>query len=57
MITMMKLEHLSEEELESCAREKAEFCIVTGIAPSEYDKMTGIELEQFTKVWNKIHKK
>lgn len=35
-------------------REKAEFCLSTGIAPSEYDAMTDREREMFITTWNRI---
>lgn len=48
---------LSDDELEACAYEKAEFCLATGIAPSEYDNLTQVEVEAFIKVFNKMNKK
>lgn len=38
---------------EQAAREKAEICLNLGIAPSEYDALTDIELEAFVAVHNK----
>lgn len=40
-------EHVLEE-----LRAKAEFCLNTGIAPSEYDEMTDLERAVFTEVHN-----
>lgn len=37
--------------------EKAEFCLSTGIQPSEYDAMTDDEREVFIETWNRIQRK
>jgi hypothetical protein len=37
--------------------EKAEFCLATGIQPSEYDAMTDDEREVFIETWNRIQRK
>lgn len=42
------------EQLEDQITEKAEFCLSTGIAPSEYDNFTDLERDIFIKTWNKI---
>ena len=42
------------EQLEELIREKAEFCLSTGIAPSEYDAFTELEREIFVETWNQI---
>lgn len=47
---------MSEQAYE-VAREKAEFCLKLGIAPSEYDQLTQIEVNAFIEVWNEINKK
>lgn len=38
-------------------REKAEFCLATGVQPSEYDAMTDREREVFIETWNEIVRK
>lgn len=40
------------DDLEDAIRRKAEFCLNTGIAPSEYDAMTDLEVDLFTEVHN-----
>lgn len=37
--------------------EKAEFCLKTGIAPSEYDMLTDVEIAAFVNMFNKLNKK
>lgn len=37
--------------------EKAEFCLATGIAPSEYDAFTDDEREVFIDTFNRIQAK
>ena len=39
------------------AEDKANFCLNTGVQPSEYDALTGVETEAFIKVHNKNVKK
>lgn len=39
------------------AEEKANFCLNTGIQPTEYDSLTNVEVNAFIKVHNKINKK
>lgn len=34
--------------------EKARFCLITGIAPSEYDRLTDEEIAAFTEVHNDL---
>ena len=53
----MQTTNLSEEELMDCALEKAEFVLKTGIAPSEYDQLTQVEIEAFVRVFNKLNSK
>lgn len=43
---------MSPGEEEELVR-KAEFCLATGIAPSEYDAMTEDELAVFIEVYNR----
>lgn len=43
-----------EQEL---LREKAEFCLTTGVQPSEYDNMTDDEREAFITEANRIARK
>lgn len=45
------------DQLEELIREKAEFCLSTGIAPSEYDAFTDQEREIFVETWNSIASK
>lgn len=42
------------EQLEDLIREKAEFCLSTGIQPSEYDAFTDQERNIFVETWNAI---
>lgn len=35
------------------AKEKADFCLATGVAPSEYDNLTQYEINAFIEVANK----
>lgn len=42
------------DQLVELIREKAEFCLSTGIAPSEYDAFTDQEREIFVETWNEI---
>lgn len=39
------------------AASKAKFCLATGVAPSEYDNLTQIEIEEFVKEANRQAKK
>lgn len=39
------------------AQLKAEFCLRTGVAPSEYDNLTQIEIEAFVKEFNRMNRK
>jgi hypothetical protein len=41
------------DELADAALDKAEFCIVTGVQPSEYDELTDTERAAFVEVVNK----
>ena len=48
--------HPYEDEfqiLRQQAKEKAQFCLATGIAPSEYDQLTQIEIAAFIDEFNK----
>lgn len=47
---------MQSDEGYEAALEKANFCLVTGIAPSEYDNMTQTEVAAFTEAWNKLQK-
>jgi hypothetical protein len=44
------------ETLDQQAEKKAEFCLVTGIAPSEYEELTIREIEAFVRVYKRLHK-
>lgn len=44
----------ADQELENLIREKAEFCLSTGIQPSEYDAFTDQERNIFVETWNAI---
>lgn len=33
---------------------KAEFCLTTGIAPSEYDRLTDAEIDAFIRAHNRL---
>lgn len=48
----------SEAEREYLERleAKAEFCLVTGVQPSEYDAMTDDEVEAFAEAYERLHK-
>ena len=41
---------------ESRAKDKAWFCLSTGVQPSEYDQMTVTEVEAFVAVQKKMNK-
>lgn len=43
---------MTPEPGEEEARAKAEFCLITGIAPSEYDALTDLEIHAFIEVHN-----
>lgn len=45
------------ESLRDLLEEKAEFCLSTGIAPSEYDAFTDEEREVFIETWNRIQRR
>ncbi len=42
-----------EDYLEAL-EDKAEFCLVTGVAPSEYDLLTDDEREAFIRIANRL---
>lgn len=46
-----------EDLLVEQAKFKARFCLATGIAPSEYDNLTQIEINEFVKEFNRQNKK
>lgn len=49
-----------EEALEALteqAKHKARFCLATGIAPSEYDNLTLLEIQEFTKEFERQNRK
>jgi len=39
--------------LETQAKMKAEFCLRLGVAPSEYDNLTQLEIEAFIEEFNR----
>lgn len=39
------------------AKNKAKFCLATGIAPSEYDNLTQVEIQEFIKEANRMNKR
>ena len=39
------------------AKAKANFCLVTGVSPSEYDELTQIEIQEFIKEYERLNKK
>jgi hypothetical protein len=41
-----------DDDLEDVLREKFRVCIRTGLAPSEYDAMTDLEVDLWREVWN-----
>lgn len=45
------------ELLEAQAKEKAQFCLATGVQPSEYDELTQYEINAFIKEANRRAKK
>lgn len=45
------------QQRDEAAREKAEFCLRLGIAPSEYDQLTQAEVNAFIEVFNEMHRK
>lgn len=40
------------DEAKSYEQEKAEFCLATGVQPSEYDNLTDDEREAFVRIVN-----
>ncbi len=42
------------EEYAEALEAKAEFCLVTGVAPSEYDLLTDDEREAFIRTANRL---
>lgn len=46
----------SEDAYEEALHAKAMFCLVTGIAPSEYDGLTDDELDAFIEAHNDLHR-
>ena len=45
------------ELLEAQAKEKAQFCLATGVQPSEYEELTQYEINAFIKEANRRAKK
>lgn len=45
------------EGLDADLRRKAEFCLLTGVQPSEYDAMTDDEVDAFIEVANELARK
>lgn len=43
----------AEEEQREALLAKAEFCLATGVAPSEYDNLTDDEVDAFVEVYEK----
>lgn len=41
------------EVLKEQAKDKARFCLSTGVPPSEYDQLTQIEINEFIKEANR----
>lgn len=46
---------MATEAAEDAAREKARFCLRTGVQPSEYDAMTETEVAAFVEEHNELH--
>lgn len=42
---------------EEAALDKAEFCLLLGIAPSEYDRLTDTEVNAFIAKHNELRRK
>jgi hypothetical protein len=42
------------DEYAEALEAKAEFCLVTGVAPSEYDRLTADEVEAFINKANEL---
>ena len=42
------------EEVEDLLEDKAQFCLVTGVQPSEYDQLTDDERAAFVRVYNRL---
>lgn len=42
-----------EDLVKTQAEQKAQFCLRLGIAPSEYDGLTQVEIEAFIKEFNR----
>lgn len=57
----MGLWYDEEEELHDTIRDqakrKAQFCLATGVQPSEYDNLTTIEINEFIREANRRSKK
>ena len=48
---------LKEDAIRESAKHKARFCLATGIAPSEYDNLTLVEVEEFSKELERQNRK
>ena len=46
----------AREEMEDALAFKAEFCLKTGIQPSEFDAMTDQEVDAFVEAFNRLAK-
>lgn len=46
-----------EDAVKEQARQKARFCLATGIAPSEYDNLTIIEINEFSREFERQNKR
>lgn len=44
----------ARDEAESALEFKADFCLKTGIAPTEYDALTDEEVEAFVQAYNRL---
>lgn len=54
---MARLENWNRvQETEALLEDKARFCLLTGVQPSEFDAMTDEEIQAFVDAHNAIHK-
>ncbi len=44
----------AREEYLEALEDKARFCLITGVAPSEYDRLTDDERDAFTRIANDL---
>lgn len=47
----------ANEAMREQAKQKARFCLATGIAPSEYDNLTMLEIQEFSKEFERQNRK